>query len=133
MKNTQVSNYALQLEAQALATAANGGTVEIYSGTQPTDANTAVGSQTLGVTLTLGNPAFSVSSGTLTANAITSGTAVASITPTWCRVKASGGQVLFDGSVGTSNANLILDAFSTGASVSISSLTHTLLAASSGL
>lgn len=63
----------------------NSGKLELYTGTQPTDANTAIGAQVLLVTLTLnatafGTPVASGSAGskvvTATAGSITSGTAV---------------------------------------------------------
>jgi hypothetical protein len=120
----------------ALAATANGGTLNIYTGSQPTDANTALGAQTLLVTLTFSGTAFGngVASGsagskvcTATANAITAGTAVATGTATWFRILTSGSGVCIDGSVGTSGCDLNLSStsISTGAVVSISSFTIT--------
>lgn len=120
----------------SLAATANGGTLNIYTGTQPTDANTAISGQTLLVTLTFSATAFGggVASGsagskvvTATANAITSGTAVATGTAAWFRILTSSSAVCIDGSVGTSGADLNLSstAVSTGAVVSVSSFTIT--------
>lgn len=120
-----------------LAALLNSGTLLVYTGTQPTDANTAVSGQTLLVTLTFSATAFagSVASGsagskvvTATANAITSGTGVATGTATWFRcLKSDASTVVLDGSVGTSGADLNFSsvAFSTGAVVSVSSFTIT--------
>jgi hypothetical protein len=120
----------------ALTATANSGTLNIYTGSQPTDANTAIGAQTLLVTLTFGSTAFAtaVASGsagskivTATANAITAGTAVATGTAAWFRILTSGSAVCIDGSVGTSGADLNLSStsISSGAVVSVSSFTIT--------
>jgi hypothetical protein len=118
----------------ALAATANGGTLNVYNGSQPADANTAITSQTLLVTLTFsgtafGNAAASGSAGskvsTATANAITAGTATATGTATWFRILTSGSAVCIDGSVGASGCDLNLSstAVSIGAVVSISGFT----------
>jgi len=129
----------------AIAALANGGVINVYGGTQPADANTAVTSQTLLVTLTLANPAFvtitnpaSNGSGTapnrvetITANAIGSGTVPGTVvgtqTATWFRMLASGGAVVLDGSVGTSGCDLNLTSvsLSSGNVVSVSGFTIT--------
>jgi hypothetical protein len=109
---------------------ANSGLLRIYDGTQPTDADTAVGSQVLLAELTMNATAFAAASGgSASANAITSdSSANASGTATWFRlVKSDGATVIMDGSVGTSGANLNLNsaAISSGAQVSVSSFTVT--------
>lgn len=132
--NTQLSDATVNGQADYLATSLNGGTIEIYDGTQPATADTAITSQVLGVTLTLGSPAFGAAvSGLITANAITSGVAVASITPTWARIKKSGGVVAMDVSAGASGANLTIGAFTSGTTVGITSFTHDVKNATSGL
>jgi hypothetical protein len=115
----------------------NSGKLELYTGTQPTDANTAIGAQVLLVTLTLnatafGTPVASGSAGskvvTATAGSITSGTAVATGTATWFRCfKSDGTTVLFDGSVGTSGCDLNLNttAIVSGGTVAATALTIT--------
>jgi hypothetical protein len=115
----------------------NSGKLEIFSGTQPTDANTAIGAQVLLATLTLNATAFAtpVASGTApskvvtaTANAITSGTAAATGTATWFRAyKSDGTTVVMDGSVGASGADLNLNTVSivTGATVAVTSFAIT--------
>jgi hypothetical protein len=116
----------------------NNGYLRIYNGSQPTDANTAVGAQTLLSTLRLGATAFgaSVASGTAptrvvvaTANAITSDTdAAATGTASWFRVlKSDGSTVVMDGSVGTSGCDLDLASTSivAGETVQVNSFTLT--------
>jgi len=133
--NTQLHDATVNAQAVALATLCNGGYIRIYSGSQPANAMTAITSQTLGVTLTFGNPAFGAPvGGLLTANPITSGTAVASITPTWARIfKSDGTTVVMDVSAGASGANLTVGAFTVGTIVSCTSFTHDVLNASTGL
>jgi hypothetical protein len=113
----------------------NSGTIKIYGGTQPTDANTAVGAQTLLATFTCAATAFgsSAASGTTptrssvaTAAAISDVTAVATATATWFRaLKSDGTTVICDGSVGTSGADLNMTdtSLTSGETCSVSSLT----------
>ncbi len=115
----------------ALGDQADNGYLRIYDGTQPADADTAITTQTLLAELRLNAAAFpAASGGVLTANAITGDAAAnATGTATWFRVlKSDGTTVLFDGSVGTSGANLNLNsvAIQSGAAVDVTSLTYTL-------
>lgn len=134
--NTQKTNLAVNTEGDALAALLNGGFIDILDGAQPANGNTAITSQVLLVSLQFGNPAFgSTSAGIATANAISPGTAVASSTATWCRLyKSDHTTAVFDGSVGLSSANLILNAvaISSGATVSCSAFTFTVAKATSG-
>lgn len=135
--NPFFSDTGVKAAVDALASLCNSGTLLVYSGSQPADANTAVGAQTLLVTLTFSATAFasSVASGsagskvvTATANAIASGTAVATGTAAWFRcLKSDASTIVLDGSVGTSGADLNFSslAFSSGAVVSVSSFTIT--------
>jgi hypothetical protein len=116
------------------------GKLEIYAGAQPTDANTAITTQTLLSTLTFGSTAFGtpVASGsagskvvTATANTIASDTSAANTgTAAWFRCfKSDGTTVVMDGSVDTSGADLNLNTTSivAGATVSCTSFTITQL------
>lgn len=128
--NLQLSTAAQNAEVDALMALANTGYIRLYTTAQPANANTAIGAQTLLATLRFGATAFGASSsGTATANAITSDTSAAATgTATWFRVlKSDGTSVLWDGSVGTATADLVLNTTSivTGATVAISSLTYT--------
>jgi hypothetical protein len=108
----------------------NSGFIRIYSGTRPTDADTALSGNTLLAELTFSATAFPVSSGgVLTANAITQdSTADNTGTASFARLVESGGTtVIADISVGTSGTEMILNTTSivAGAVVSCSSLTIT--------
>jgi len=128
--NPQLSNTSVNAAADAVCALANSGKLRIYDGTQAANANTALGAQVLLAELTLNATAFGASSGGVaTANAIASdASANASGTASWFRVvKSDGTTVLFDGSVGTSSANLILASLTITITnvVSVSSLTYT--------
>jgi hypothetical protein len=133
--NTQIADATVNAQASALAALCNGGLIRVYNGTQPASADAALSGNTLGVTLTFGATAFGApNSGLLTANAITSGTAVASITPTWARIlRSDGTTVVMDISCGASDSNMIIGAFTAGTTVGCSSFTHDVRNASSGL
>lgn len=124
-----LSDTAANVEANAFAPLCNSGFIEIYSGTQPVNANTALSGNTLLATLTFGATAFGAASASvITANTITPGTAVATGTATFARLYESNGTtVVGDITVGTSGAGLNLNTTSivTGATVSCSSFTLT--------
>ena len=115
----------------------NGGFLEIYAGTQPTDANTATSGQLLlsgGMTFAataFGTPVATGVAGsrvvTATANPIVSDTsASATGTAAWFRAyKSDGTTGVMDGSVGTTGCDLNLNttAIVIGATVSVTSLT----------
>jgi hypothetical protein len=107
----------------------NSGVLKIYDGTQPTDADTAVGAQNLLATLTFNATAFpAASAGSAAANSITSATAAATGTATWFRaLKSDGTTAVIDGSVGTATSNLVLNsnAIQSGATVSVTSFAVT--------
>lgn len=88
-------------------------TVEIYTGSQPADANT-VASGTLLATLTLNDPAGTQTGGVITIDVspAISATAVATGTAGWARVKDSAGVTVLDGSVGTAATDFIIDSTS---------------------
>lgn len=102
----------------------------IYSGTQATNPDTAIGAQVLLATLTC-NATFApgASAGVLTLNSITSGTGTAGAgvgtTATWFRLTTSGSTAHIDGSVGTSGADLNLNntSIAVGQTVSVTSAT----------
>lgn len=132
--NLQISNAAAAAAVAALAALANGGSIALYTGTQPANANTGLSGNTLLAQLSLSATAFTVSNNVATANAITSATAVATGTATWFRCyESNGSSVVFDGTVGTSGCDLNMNstAISSGATVAISSLTFTLTEAGS--
>lgn len=135
--NPFFSDAAAKAAVDAMVALLNGGTLEIYDGTQPTDANTAITTQNLLGTFTFNSTAFaaSVASGTApnrsavaTANSISNVTASASGTATWFRAKRSSGNgsgVVMDGTCGTSGADLIMTdtTLTSGETMTVSSLT----------
>jgi hypothetical protein len=133
--NTQISDAAANAACNALCALANGGSLKIYSGAQPANANTVISGQTLLATLALSATAFgNAVAGVATANAITSATAVATGTAAWFRVfKSDGTTVVFDGTVGTAGCNINMNstAIQTGATVAISSFSYSITEAGS--
>ncbi len=125
---TRVASRDAALDA-AFPSALNSGFLRIYDGTQPTNADTALGAQVLLAELTLNATAFAAaSSGSKAANAITDdSSANATGTATWGSIVTSGGTRYMDFEVGTSGANLNLNSVSivAGARVSVSSFTIT--------
>ena len=105
------------------------GTIKIYTGTIPTDADTAVGAQTLLATLTFSGTAFgAASNGVATASAITSDTSAdATGTAAWARIANGAGTTQMDVTVGTSGDDINFNtvSFVTGATVAITALTYT--------
>lgn len=104
------------------------GNLLIYTGTQPTNPDTALSGNTLLVTLPCSATfAPSASGGVLTANSITSALAVATGTATWGALVTSGGTRIVDFSIGTSGADLNLATTSivTNATISVSSFVIT--------
>lgn len=116
--------------ADAVTARANNGSLRIYAGTAPADANAALSGNTLLANLPLSATAFgAASAGVATANAITSdSSADATGTATFFRVLESDGTtVVFQGTVGTSGTELVLNNTSivAGGNVSVTSLTYT--------
>lgn len=125
-----LTNAAASAAADAVTALANSGKLRIYSGTKPTNADTALSGNTLLAELTFGTTAFgAASNGVATANAITSdSSADATGTASFFRVfKSDGTTAVWDGTVGTAGCDLNLNStsISSGATVSVSSLTYT--------
>ena len=128
--NPTLANVAANAEADAVAALCNNGYLRIYDGAQPANADTAVSTQHLLAQPRFGATAFGASSaGVATANAITADSSAAYTgTATWFRVfKSDGTTALFDGSVGTATANLVLDNVSIvlGGTISVTAFTFT--------
>lgn len=109
----------------------DGGFLDIYDGTQPAGVSTAITTQTKLASLPLNADAFAAASGgTATANAITHDfSADATGTASWFRIyKSDHTTAVFDGSVGTSNADLVVNttSFIVLVEVQITSLTISL-------
>lgn len=130
--NPKTGAAARNLALNAAFDPLNNGRFGIFDGTQPTDADTALGAQVLLAELTLGATAFAAASaGSKSANAITQdSSANATGTATWASLYASArtSAGTMDMSAGTSTVNLTLNsaAISSGAAVSVSSLAITM-------
>jgi hypothetical protein len=116
--------------ADAVCARANSGTLVIYNGTVPASADAALSGNTVLASLAMAATAFgAASAGVATAATITTdSSADATGTATFFRVLETGGSlVVFQGTVGTSGAELNLSSVSIVATgtVSVSSLTYT--------
>lgn len=129
--DSRYSNTAVNAAVDAMAALLNNGYLRIYDGTIPTNADTALSGQTLLAELRFGATAFGSSvAGVATANTIASdASADATGTATWFRaLKSDGSTVISDGTVSTTNANLILNstAIQAGVQVQVGIMTLTL-------
>jgi hypothetical protein len=139
--NTQLANATVNGQGDNLSARLNSGFLRIYDGTQPATADTAVSTQVLLAELTFSATAAPATvNGLITFNAITSdSSANATGTPTWFRaVQSNGTTVVMDGTAGASGCNLNLSGLTggqiiIGGTVAVSSFTHDVLNASSGL
>lgn len=121
LKNARLDQITSALGASAL--------LRLYSGTQPTNPDSALSGNTLLAEQACSATfAAAASGGVLTANAITAdSSADATGTATWGTLCKADGTRIIDFSVGTASADLILNTTSivAGAQVSTSSLTIT--------
>lgn len=104
-------NAALDAELDRTDAGAGAGTIKIYTGAQPATGDTAE-TGTLLATFTCADPAWSAATGgvkTLDADPDLSATAVATGTAGWARVEDSAGNNVFDGSVGVSGTDFIIN------------------------
>jgi len=129
--NPKRSNTAASAAADAVSALLTNGYLRVYDGTQPATADTAITTQVLLAELRFNaSAAFgAASNGVATANAITSdSSANATGTASWFRaLKSDGTTAVYDGSVGTSAADLVLNsvAIALGAIVAVTAFTYT--------
>ena len=129
--NPKRSNTAVSAAADAVSALLTNGYLRVYDGTQPATADTAITTQVLLAELRFNaSAAFGAAvNGVATANALTSdSSANATGTATWFRaLKSDGTTVVYDGSVGTSAADLVLNsvAIALGAIVAVTAFTYT--------
>jgi hypothetical protein len=131
--NLKYSNGTRDAQQTGLITyAGSGSIIRLYDGTQPANANTAISTQTLLVSLTISGVFGTDSNGTITLGSVTNGTAVASSTATFFRiVKSDGTTVVMDGSVGLSGADLNLNTTTISSSQVVSITAGTIIRANS--
>jgi hypothetical protein len=138
MAIVHVTNAVARAMADAFTAQLDAGTagiITIYTGTIPTDADTAIGAQTLLATLTFSGTSFGAAAdanpgGRITANAITSdASADATGTATWARILTqAAGTTICDVDVGTGAETMVFNtvAFTAGSVISCSSFTFTM-------
>lgn len=129
MNSPRLANAAASAAADVVCALLNGGYLRLYAGTQAADADTALTGQTLLAELRWNATAFQPAvDGVAAANPITpDNSANAADTATWFRaLQSDGTTVVFDGSVGTSGADLNMNsvAISAGAAVSVTSYAY---------
>jgi|GEM_PF-828121 len=130
-KNTQLTALAVNTEANALGVLLNSGFLDLLDGAQPATGDTAISTQNKLASITFNATAFGNSvAGVITAGVMTACSA-ANLTGncTWGRCyKTDHTTAVFDVSVGTTLANVILNsiAIQANAQVSVSSFTHTI-------
>ncbi len=126
--STNARNGACDAIVDLVDAGAGAGSLQIRTGSPPANP-AAADTGTLLATLPMSDPAFgSAATGVATANAITSDTAVDnSGTAGHFRIKDSNGNVVMQGTVGTSSADLIFDSvtFVAGGTAAISAFTVT--------
>jgi hypothetical protein len=128
--DTKITDAVANAQANIIGDALDNGYLRIYSGTVPATADAALSGNTLLAELRFNAAAFpTASAGVITAAAITGDTAAdATGTATFFRAFASDGStVKWQGTVGTSASDLVLNstAIQAGAAVNITSLTYT--------
>lgn len=133
-----ISNTAAQDALDAilgLLDAGGAGSLKIYAGTVPADADASIGAATLLATLALSSTAFGDATdanpgATATADTITSANAAATGTATFFRLVNNAGTAVYQGTVtatgGGGNLELITTSITSGQPVQVSSLVATL-------
>jgi hypothetical protein len=111
---TAVRNAGLDAKYDRVNAGSGPGVIEYRTGSQPASADTAASGSVL-VTFTLADPAFAPAAGgvkDLDADPDISATATGTGTVGWARCKDSDGNTIFDGSVGTSGTDFIINSTS---------------------
>lgn len=119
---------AVDAAADAVTALLNGGTLRIYSGSQPRNADAEVGGGMKLAEVAFGTKAFGAAvEGVATASAILQGVALRTGKATWFRALTRSNTAVYDGSVGTAGADLNLKSteIQEGAAVLIGPLSYT--------
>jgi hypothetical protein len=116
----EYSNATRHAQNEGLITyAGTGALFNLYSGTQPANANTAITTQVLLVSMPIAGVFGTDTDGTLTLGAVTQTNAVASGVASFFRIFKADTSVIMDGSVGLSSADLILNTVDIAAGQSV--------------
>lgn len=128
----KLSQSAAKAALDALGALPDSGKLRVYNGSQPADADTAVSGQTKLVEWDLPANVFpaatigAVARAIITANTVTDVVGLAAGTASWFRVIDSGGNSLWDGTVGTSGCDLNLNTTTIGVGAAVSILSWTM-------
>ena len=116
----EYSNATRHAQNEGLITYAGSNALfNLYSGSQPANANTAITSQVLLVSMPISGVFGTDVNGTLTLSAVTETNAVGSGTASFFRIFKADNSVIMDGSVGLSAADLILNTVDIAAGQSV--------------
>jgi hypothetical protein len=116
----EYSNATRHAQNEGLITyAGSNSQFNLYSGVQPANANTAITSQVLLVSMPIAGAFGTDVNGTLTLGAVTQTNAVASGTASFFRIFKADNSVIMDGSVGLVSADLILNTVDIAAGQSV--------------
>lgn len=116
----EYSNATRHAQNEGLITYAGSNALfNLYSGTQPANANTAITTQVLLVSMPIAGVFGTDTNGTLTLGAVTPANAAASGTASFFRIFKADNSVIMDGSVGLSGADLILNTVDIAADQSV--------------
>lgn len=116
----EYSNATRNAQNEGLITyAGTGSQFNLYSGTQPANANTAITTQVLLVSMPIAGVFGTDVNGTLTLGSVAPANAIASGTASFFRIFKSNNSVIMDGSVGLVSADLILNNVNIAASQSV--------------
>ena len=122
----RMADASVNAEANALNAEVNGGKLQIYDGTQPATADTAVTTQNKLAEFTLANPCYGAAvSGVLTANLPANTTGLFDSIATWYRILKADNTKEWDGEVGV-QMTLNSTHITVGAVVAVTSMTHTI-------
>ena len=136
MYNTQLTNLAVNTEADAFAPLLNNGWIDCYGGFQPANGELAVSTQQLLVQFRFAATAFGAAvNGVLTANAIAAAMTLAAGDLVWFRAyKADHVTAVYDGSIGIIEANMVVSSVRVYASaqVQVATFTHTIAKSTMG-
>lgn len=87
----------------------DGGEIRVYNGTRPTNADTAISTQTLLVTFELPDPAATVSNGILTGNTLATALIAATGNATWARIVDSTAATVGDCDLGLEGTGAFIE------------------------
>jgi hypothetical protein len=116
----EYSNATRHAQNEGLITYAGSNALfNLYSGTQPANANTAITTQVLLVSMPFAGVFGTDTNGTLTLGAVNPANAAASGTASFFRIFKADNSVIMDGSVGLSGADLIINTVDIAAGQSV--------------